>query len=91
MPKKKFRQSVDRHRVRRLMAEAWRLNKQTLIEALPPGTQMHVFLVFNGRELPTYAQVLPLVQTGIRKLSAVATPPADTPSPPITTTDNPPA
>jgi len=50
------------------MVEAWRLNKQPLIEVVPPGQQLHVFLIFTGKELPEYAQVLTSVKTGIEKL-----------------------
>jgi ribonuclease P protein component len=75
VPKKKFRSSVHRHRVRRLMVEAWRLNKQLLIDALPQGMALHVFLVFTGKEMPEYAQVLPAVKTGIERLIGIVVKP----------------
>jgi len=53
------------------MVEAWRLNKQALIAALPQGMGLHVFLVFTGKELPEYAQVLPAVKTGIERLIGI--------------------
>ena len=68
MPKKKFRSSVDRHRVRRLMVEAWRLNKQPLYEAIPAGTQMHLFFLFTGSKMPAYQEVQSVVLRAINKL-----------------------
>jgi ribonuclease P protein component len=74
VPKKKFRSSVSRHRVRRLMAEAWRLNKAMLLDALPEGKQLHVFLVFTSPELPAYELVLAQVVAAIHKLKIIINP-----------------
>lgn len=52
VPKKKFRKSVDRQRVKRLMREAWRLQKHVLATAAAPERQLHVFFIFTGPELP---------------------------------------
>src|SRR4051812_9620085 len=46
VPKKKFRKAVARNRIKRLLREAWRLQKQELYDALPPETQLHLFLIF---------------------------------------------
>lgn len=72
VPKKKFRKSVDRHRVRRLMVEAWRLNKQNLIDCLPEGQAIHVFLIFLNPELPDYDPVEAAVGVGMKKLCEIA-------------------
>lgn len=71
VPKKKFRSSVDRHRVRRLMVESWRLNKHILIESMPGGCTIHIFLIFLNPELPEYAPVETAVTTGIKKLCEI--------------------
>ena len=55
MPKKKFRHSVQRHRITRMMREAWRLNKQILYAAIPPDTQLHVFIIYTETTAPDYA------------------------------------
>jgi ribonuclease P protein component len=78
VPKKKFRSSVDRHGVRRKLVESWRLNKQVLIDAVPADRQLHVFLVYTGKELPTTEQVLPAVITGIARLKAIMEAPMKT-------------
>lgn len=72
VPKKKFRKSVDRHKVRRLLVEVWRLNKHSVAGALPEGYAMHVFLIFIAPELPDFSTVEKAVGDGIKKLSEVA-------------------
>jgi len=52
VPKKKIRKSVHRQRVKRLMREAWRLQKHVLATAAAPHLQLHVFFIFTGPELP---------------------------------------
>jgi ribonuclease P protein component len=69
VPKKKFKHSVDRHRIRRLMVESWRLNKHVLYEAVPNHLQIHVFLIFTDVSMPQYNNVLPSVVKGIVRLS----------------------
>jgi ribonuclease P protein component len=83
VPKKRFRKSVHRHRVRRLLVEAWRHGKHQVIAAVPPGMQLHVFLIFTGNELPEYAQVLQAVNTGIDRLVKNLTPRPETKDPDI--------
>jgi ribonuclease P protein component len=68
VPKKKFGSSVKRHRIRRLMAEAWRLNKQLLYTAIPPDQQLHLFFTFIDTTLPDYETVRKAVLKGIEKL-----------------------
>ena len=68
VPKKKFKSSVHRHRIRRLMVESWRLNKHEIYNLVPPGKQVHLFLIFTDKVLPEYATVLQAVQQGIHKL-----------------------
>ncbi|HYD22135.1 MAG TPA: ribonuclease P protein component [Flavipsychrobacter sp.] len=57
VPKKRFSSSVDRHRIRRLMVEAWRLNKQTLYNSVETDKQVQLFLIFTGDTLPEYTVV----------------------------------
>jgi ribonuclease P protein component len=68
VPKKKFRKSVHRHRLRRLMVEAWRLNKQEVYEAVPDGQQLHLFILYTSPEMLDYPTVAAAVQKGIGQL-----------------------
>lgn len=77
VPKKKFKLSVDRHRIRRLMVESWRLNKHLLYPTLPENRQMHLFIIFTGKEMPDYTTVLAAIIKGIGKLNIAL--PADFP------------
>ena len=72
VPKKKFKSSVHRHRVRRLIVEAWRLNKHELYAVMPPGIRFHLFFVFTDNKLPEYAPVLNAVLDCIEKLKLIA-------------------
>jgi ribonuclease P protein component len=68
VPKKKFRSSVDRHRIRRLMVESWRLHKHILYAVLPANKQLHLFIIFTGKTMPDYELVHGSVVKGIEIL-----------------------
>ncbi|RYD59542.1 MAG: ribonuclease P protein component [Sphingobacteriales bacterium] len=77
VPKKKFRKSVDRHRIRRLMVESWRLNKHILYAALPTDKQLHLFLIYTGIEMPEIGPIQQSVISAIEKLSKQFAAPAN--------------
>jgi ribonuclease P protein component len=66
--KKKFKHSVDRGRVKRLLREAWRLQQHELSALIPEGKQLQLFLVFTDAALPDYQVVYDAVGKGIIKL-----------------------
>jgi ribonuclease P protein component len=68
VPKKKFRHSVQRHRITRLMREAWRLNKHSLYAAIPADTQLHLFIVYTEVTLPDFATIEATIVKGIERL-----------------------
>ena len=68
VPKKRHRLSVTRHRIRRLMAEAWRLNKHAVYSAIPADMQLHLFLIFTSDVEPAYADVEAIVIQVAEKL-----------------------
>lgn len=70
-----FKKAVDRNRVRRMIKEAWRLQKNSLEEKIPAEKKMPVFLVYTGREILPYQDLSEQVKKIIQKLSlAVAKP-----------------
>lgn len=53
-----FKKAVDRNRIKRLVRESWRLQKNVLKDALLKK-QLHliVFIVFTGKEVPPYEMI----------------------------------
>lgn len=66
--KKNFKRAVDRNRIRRLMKESWRLQKNALQLSLQAnGQSLIVFLIFTGKELPEYQLVQKKMEQSIQK------------------------
>ena len=68
VPKKQFKLSVDRHRVRRLMVESWRLQKSEVVPAVPAHLSLHLFIIYTGKTLPTQAAIATSTHTALLKL-----------------------
>ena len=62
--KRRFKRAVDRNKVKRLMREAWRLNRTEFESTIPKGNQCAVVLIFVGKDLPTSESI----QRGMVKL-----------------------
>lgn len=65
-----FKKAVDRNRIKRLLREAWRLQKHPLREELiSRNRKLSVFLIYTGKELPSMDLLSPKVKESIDKLT----------------------
>ena len=63
--KRRFKRAVDRNRIKRLLREAWRLEKNRLLVNWSLGDpQRALVFVYIGREIPTFEEC----QHNIRKI-----------------------
>jgi ribonuclease P protein component len=67
-----FKKSVDRNRIKRLMREAYRLQKAPLHEKLQAKQQqLALFFIYTGRELPDYNTMFEKIGVALNKLSNI--------------------
>lgn len=67
--KRQFGKAVDRNRIKRLMREAWRLNKQPLkLELEQKGKCLFVFMIYTGNALPSWDELSAKMKTAITRL-----------------------
>jgi ribonuclease P protein component len=66
---KNFRKSVDRNRIKRLIREAYRLQKTSLSDKIKERQlQLDVFFVYTGKELPLYKDLFKKIGLILNKL-----------------------
>lgn len=66
---KHFKHAVDRNRVKRLIREAYRLQKNDLHEQLKlKKVTVNVFFIYTGKELPEYQLIYERVRIALQKL-----------------------
>ena len=66
--KRHFKRAVDRNRVKRLIREAYRLQKAILMETLKEDQQVQLFFVFLDKTLPDYTDVFDAMTTCLQTL-----------------------
>ena len=71
--KKYFKKAVDRNRIKRLMREAWRLQKNVLANKINDNNKnVKVFIIYTGNELPEYDLVFEKTATVIKRLIKIS-------------------
>ena len=67
--KKYFKKAVDRNRIKRLMREAWRLQKNILEEQIKSTNKsVAVFIIYTGNGLPEYNLIFEKTTALIKRL-----------------------
>jgi ribonuclease P protein component len=72
VPKKKIKRAVKRNRIKRLIREAYRLNKQLLLQSLrEKGNELLIGFLFVGNELPEWQTVEAAVIKALNTLNGL--------------------
>ena len=68
---KNFGRATDRNRVKRLLREAWRIQKNELRDSLREKEQLFVFIIYTAGEILPFESIRADVEKLLNKLSAV--------------------
>ena len=64
-----FKKAVDRNRIKRLCREAYRLQKQPLLDLLKKKERsLALFFIYTGKELPDYQIVTEKISVALQRL-----------------------
>ena len=70
--KRNFKKAVDRNRIKRLMRESYRLQKNELLSHLITNKEsIAVFILYTGNELPEYDLVFSKMTSIIKRLQKI--------------------
>lgn len=66
--KKRFKRAVKRNRVKRLVREAYRLNKQTLYSAIPEEKTMDILFIYLQDDIFEFRKIEKAIAGAIKKI-----------------------
>ncbi len=70
---KQFKKAVERNRIKRLMREAYRLQKEELTDTLRRKQKhMIIFFIYTGNQIPEYNDVTEKITSALNRLNKVA-------------------
>lgn len=68
-----FKKSIDRNRIKRLMREGYRLQKNSFADTVKANRKTAtVFFIYTGNELPEYDQVFEKMGSAIKRLQKIS-------------------
>jgi ribonuclease P protein component len=66
---KNFKHATDRNRIKRLMREGYRLQKNMLEEiVLQKNTGLHLFFIYTGKDLPVYELIFEKMGSVLKRI-----------------------
>jgi ribonuclease P protein component len=67
-----FKKAVDRNRIRRLMRESYRLQKNNLLNELQENHKsLTIFFIYTGNQLPEYKEVFEKTGSALQRLEKI--------------------
>ena len=70
--KRHFKKAVDRNKIKRLMREAYRLQKNSLKELLVKNNKsIAVFFIYTGKDIPNYKDVFEKIGSALGRFESV--------------------
>jgi ribonuclease P protein component len=80
--KRRFKRAVDRNRLKRLMREAFRLNKRELHDLLPAGQGVDILLVYVGESIVDFVRIEKTTRNVFKKMRGIVVAKGDSVAPP---------